>query len=340
MPDDEGPSSENEMEHPPGRASQVRNLQMFHSRHRCTGQAQCATALRWWLCHRSTAGPHSEHAVAAQGSGASVNVPAASAKMPTVHQAAFHKYRLLLKLMFSRPAEFYDRVKTKAEGMVSSPQSGAAANGLDLAAMIHRSEQYLGLDLNGFRHEPAAVEIRGHIAASRARLNRPAEAAMHDADDGLPDFCYVTCRALRPRVVVETGVGSGVTTAFILQALAANGEGHLWSIDLPPVGAEEFAGSFVPQHLRSRWTLLRGRTRDLLPPLLRDLPVPDVFLHDSLHTTRNMTFEFNAAWQKMAAGGILLSDDIHMSKAFARFITGNQVGLSLVGTRFGVAIKR
>jgi hypothetical protein len=51
-----------------------------------------------------------------------------------------------------------------------------------------------------------------------------------------------------------------VTTAFILQALAANGEGHLWSIDLPPIGAEEFTGSFVPQHLKSRWTLRRGRT--------------------------------------------------------------------------------
>jgi hypothetical protein len=42
----------------------------------------------------------------------------------------------------------------------------------------------------------------------------------------------------------------------------------------------------------------------------------------------------------MAVGGVLLSDDIHMSKAFARFITGKEVGLSLVGKRFGVAIKR
>jgi hypothetical protein len=82
-----------------------------------------------------------------------------------------------------------------------------------------------------------------------------------------------------------------VTSSFILQALAANDEGHLWSIDLPPIGAEQFAGSFVPHPLRSRWTLLRGRSRDLLPSLLSDLSA-DVFLHDSLHTTKNMTFEF------------------------------------------------
>ena len=53
-----------------------------------------------------------------------------------------------------------------------------------------------------------------------------------------------------------------------------------------------------------------------------------------------MTFEFQAAWKKMHARGILLSDDIHMSKSFARFITDKQVGLSLAGNRFGVAFRR
>ena len=224
--------------------------------------------------------------------------------------------------------------------MASAPQSDAGAQGLDLGAMLDLSSKYLGMDLSGYLHDPGALTIRDHIASEQSLLDRPASASMHDADLGLADFCYVICRALRPDVVVETGVGSGVTTSFILQALAANGEGHLWSIDLPPIGAEQFAGSFVPQPLRSRWTLVRGRSRDLLPRLLSNLPHPDVFLHDSLHTTRNMTFEFHAAWQKMKPGGVLLSDDIHMSKAFARFITGKQVGLSLTGSRFGVALKR
>ena len=156
--------------------------------------------------------------------------------------------------------------------MASPTQSAVEAQGLDLAAMLDLSSKYVGMDLNGFLHDPDAEAIRAHIAAETALLNRPASAAMHDADAGLSEFCYVICRALRPRVVVETGVGSGVTTSFILQALAANDEGHLWSIDLPPIGAEQFAGSFVPQPLRERWTLLRGRSRDLLPPLLNKLP--------------------------------------------------------------------
>jgi predicted O-methyltransferase YrrM len=256
-----------------------------------------------------------------------------------VHQAASQKYRLLLKLLFSRPSEFLDRVKTAVEKIASLPQSAAEASGLDLAAMLDLSSKYLGMDLSAFLHDPGAEAIRAHIASERVLLNRPVTAAMHDADAGLADFSYVICRALRPRIVVETGVGSGVTTSFILQALAANQEGHLWSIDLPPIGAELFVGSFVPQSFRSRWTLLRGRSRDLLPRLLSSLPPPDVFLHDSLHTTRNMTFEFQAAWQKMNRGGVLLSDDIHMSKAFTRFTSNQHSGLSMGGERFGVAFK-
>src|SRR5882672_3359967 len=97
---------------------------------------------------------------------------------------------MLLKLLLSHPAEFSDRVKTAVEGMVSPPQSSAASTGLDLPAMLDLSSKYLGTDLKGFHQESDAAAIREHIAASRARLNRPQSAAMHDADAGLPDFCY------------------------------------------------------------------------------------------------------------------------------------------------------
>src|SRR5215831_16097366 len=59
-----------------------------------------------------------------------------SVKIRNVHQGASQKYRLLFKLLFSRPSEFFDRVKTRAEGIVSATQSPAAAEGLDLAAMV------------------------------------------------------------------------------------------------------------------------------------------------------------------------------------------------------------
>src|SRR5439155_326535 len=49
---------------------------------------------------------------------------------------------------------------------------------------------------------------------------------------------YAIVRELRPRVAVETGVCNGVSTAFLLLALEANGFGELHSIDLPELAAE------------------------------------------------------------------------------------------------------
>lgn len=159
----------------------------------------------------------------------------------------------------------------------------------------------------------------------------------HDAPIALARMLYYLCRATRPSIVVETGVGNGVTSAFILQALNRNSHGHLWSIDLPPLGARK-SGALIPLELRSRWTLIRGRTNELLPGLLTQLGNVDLFLHDSLHTYCNMTFEFEQAWAKMRDGGILVSDDVQMNRAFFDFTRRRSV-IAFGDKGFGVAFK-
>jgi hypothetical protein len=37
------------------------------------------------------------------------------------------------------------------------------------------------------------------------------------------------------KYAVETGVAHGITSRFVLEALARNGSGQLWSIALPPM---------------------------------------------------------------------------------------------------------
>lgn len=44
---------------------------------------------------------------------------------------------------------------------------------------------------------------------------------------------YAIVRVLKPEIVVETGVASGLSSAYILQALEENRKGKLYSIDLP-----------------------------------------------------------------------------------------------------------
>src|SRR6185503_16129417 len=75
---------------------------------------------------------------------------------------------------------------------------------------------------------------------------------------------YALVRAAKPRLVVETGVASGLSSAHILRALDRNGIGTLHSIDLPNVQAGSIlpegrtSGWIVPESLRARWKLQLG----------------------------------------------------------------------------------
>jgi hypothetical protein len=113
------------------------------------------------------------------------------------------------------------------------------------------------------------------------------EAVDHDADRTLAEMVWCLVRHLRPRVVVETGVARGMTARVILEAFRRNADGHLWSVDLPPldepwrslVGTAEPAATAGPlstdpadrcvyprQPPHSRESALRARDRLAVPP--------------------------------------------------------------------------
>lgn len=141
------------------------------------------------------------------------------------------------------------------------------------------------------------------------------------------ELLYALVRLARPSTLVETGVAHGVSSTFLLQALEDNGNGTLYSIDLPPKGrmADDFeyqmaghaSGWIVPDSLRHRWRLILGDSRTELPRLLDRLGVIDLFFHDSEHSLENMRFEYSHAWAHLTEGGLLLSDDINL--AFVQF---------------------
>lgn len=133
---------------------------------------------------------------------------------------------------------------------------------------------------------------------------------------------YAIVRAMAPTIVVETGVANGVSSAYLLLALARNAKGHLHSIEigdpsiLPPDSAN---GWVVPEWLRGRWTVRLGDARELLPEMLRSFGEIDVFIHDSLHSYDHMLWEYRAAYPHLRAGGVLISDDALWNPAFPEF---------------------
>lgn len=124
----------------------------------------------------------------------------------------------------------------------------------------------------------------------------------------------------RPRVVVETGVAMGFTTAVVLAAMDVNQLGALHSIDLPPlqVDASTFVGQVVPDGLKGRWTLHVGPARTLLPDLARELAPLDLFVHDGDHSFAAQSEEYRQAWPHIAPNGCLISDDV-CNTAFTDF---------------------
>jgi len=100
---------------------------------------------------------------------------------------------------------------------------------------------------------------------------------------------YAIVRAVEPDLVVETGVGNGVSTSYLLQALDRNGRGTLHSIEigdtsyLPP-GRDQ--GWAVPAWLRERWEFRLGGALEMLPVVMDELGTIDIFIHDSQHNVR------------------------------------------------------
>lgn len=54
-------------------------------------------------------------------------------------------------------------------------------------------------------------------------------------------------------------------------------------------------------------------------PLLEQLGKINMFIHDSQHSYENMMFEYITAWNHLKEGGILLSDDTNLNRAFIDF---------------------
>jgi predicted O-methyltransferase YrrM len=143
-------------------------------------------------------------------------------------------------------------------------------------------------------------------------------------------FLYWVVRRTKPKVIVQTGVSNGLSSAFMMLALAKNGpQGRLHVIDLPAIfdpnepkwtragtvygfviPQGKSSGWMVPDIYRDRFDVQIGDAKVLLPALVDRLDQIDLFYHDSDHTYNHMTFEFEEAERKLAPNGLVIADDI------------------------------
>jgi hypothetical protein len=194
---------------------------------------------------------------------------------------------------------------------------------------------------------PVWERVVGELRERGLRVGRGAFGGWDDADPGLARAAWCLTAHLRPSQVVETGVARGLTTRVILEALDRTGDGRLWSIDLPPLiehRLEDETAAAVPREHRRRWTYVRGSSRRRLPQLLDRIGPIELFVHDSMHTRRNVLFELEHASRALVAGGAVLVDDVDMNEGVRRFTaaTGQPavIGRSDDGARLIAVLRK
>jgi predicted O-methyltransferase YrrM len=173
---------------------------------------------------------------------------------------------------------------------------------------IERAEAYL--------REVAEDEgLRDHIARVTA-----ASPDAHFADTtpryGRRLGWYALVRALRPGVVVETGVDKGLGACVFAAALERNAaEGHpgfYCGIDRNPAAGYLLAGRYA-----RFGQLLLGDSIEQLKGVERI----DFFVHDSDHAAAHEAREYETVESRLSEGAIVLSDNAHCTdelRAFAR----------------------
>jgi predicted O-methyltransferase YrrM len=141
-------------------------------------------------------------------------------------------------------------------------------------------------------------------------------------------WCLV--RHLKPKTIVEAGVGTGITARFVLEALAMNRAGHLYSIEPPSIGAHK-TGIAVEPRVAHRWSLISDTTKRAMPGLLSRLGTIDMYIHNLARSGHDMRHEIDLAWGLLKPGGAMVIDRIDSNGAFQYFAQSRTGYQALIG---------
>lgn len=157
---------------------------------------------------------------------------------------------------------------------------------------------------------------------------------------------YAFARAIKPKVVIETGVDKGLGSCVLASALLKNTEegfsGFLYSTDINPEAGILFQAPYT-----SAGKIIFG---DSIESLKTINEVIDVFIHDSNHSKEYEMREYETIVNKLSDNALILSDNARASSKlweFARntgrdflFFQENPKNHWYPGSGIGIAFKK
>jgi predicted O-methyltransferase YrrM len=133
---------------------------------------------------------------------------------------------------------------------------------------------------------------------------------------------YAIARALKPNVVIETGVEKGLGAVVLCAALLRNREeghqGRYYGTDI-----DLAAGMLLAEPYRSMGEILYGDSLESLAKL--DVTI-DLFINDSDHSHEYEAREYRLVAPKLSERAVIIADNAHVTDELYRFAqeTGRQ----------------
>jgi hypothetical protein len=186
-------------------------------------------------------------------------------------------------------------------------------NRADLAALASIVIGCEIAEIEGYLSELAGdLELRAHILRI---LSADPQLSDVRVGFGRREGWYALIRAMKPRVVVETGVHHGVGACVISAALRRNSEegfpGRYVGTDIDPE-----AGRLLVDDYAASGTVIYGDSLDSLSRM--EGPI-DVFVNDSDHSASYERLEYECVASILSATSLILGDNSHVTSELREF---------------------
>lgn len=157
-------------------------------------------------------------------------------------------------------------------------------------------------------------ELRAHIREATLASPRRYSCDL-EAKYGRRAGWYAVVRAVKPKVVVETGVDKGLGSCVLAAALLKNRdeghEGRLYGTDIDPGAGFLLCGRYAEVG-----EVLYGDSIESLTALEETI---DVFVNDSDHSAEYEGREYETVSEKLADDAVILGDNAHATDKLFQF---------------------
>jgi len=206
--------------------------------------------------------------------------------------------------------------KTFGTGEITNFTYDLTAKNLDyLAHMIAFAAKRPRQEIAGFISEARNdVELKQHVVQAIRGRGQPVDAGV-ECLFGRRLGWYALVRALRPKVVVETGVERGHGAVLLCAALLRNAaEGHpgrYYGLDIDPGAGWLLTGKYA-----QTGRILSGDSLQSLAGLQEAI---GLFINDSDHSADYEAKEYQAIQSKLSPDAVILGDNAHVTDKLALF---------------------